>query len=381
MNRIFTANYLRETLGYSMRFDGKIICLVIDAEPFENYDYVQLGQDLILLESSCDAKIVVVVGCFPSRSRPKKREENLRRISYVSDKLFRNITLSGQVDRIKTIEQLSTNNLLCKMIASCPIVMVTPDNLHNADSSDVWNEISLVSKSLGDYEIEKLVIVSNHDGIFGDDREFIPQIYSGEIKAIISSETITGELAVIAQTAIRAIDELGIKRIHLVNGTKPDSLLVELFTKDGSGTMIYSGEYINIRAAVPDNSNGIHTLMSCYSGYDYQCEDIKDFFVAAIDDYIVACGRLQFFPEEKTSLLTSLAVNPAYVEIGRKLLEKAAVVSKVQNFSSLLLEVPKIVPWWIPSDFKDGNSIKITQELQKKYTGKKSVTLLAKTLS
>ena len=380
MNRILTANNLRETLGYSMRFDGKIICIVIDAEPFESYDYAQLSQDLILLEKSCDAKIIVAIGCFPSRSRPKKKEENLHRISHASNEFFKNIADAGNsVMRVKLSDSLLVNSLTV-ILEEHSIVIVELEDAHNADSEDVWSVLFAVKKYLGKSLISKLIIMSSHDGVFGDGHQFLAQIHSEEIKELINKEIITGELAVVARTAVRAIDELEIERVHLVNGTKPDSLLVELFTKDGSGTMIYSGEYIDIRLATPSDFGGINSLKSRHIGNNFQYVDAENFLVAVIDDYVVACCHLQLFPEEEMSLLTALAVNSDYVEIGKKLLEKAVDISREKKLSAIFLAISQVVPWWMPSDFADCDGVQIPKELEK-YTGKKSVTLLVKKLS
>lgn len=51
--------------------------------------------------------------------------------------------------------------------------------------------------------------------------------------------------------ATRKALALGVSSVHLVSGVLPDALLTEVFTNEGSGTMITSG-------ACPELPTGLH---------------------------------------------------------------------------------------------------------------------------
>lgn len=379
-NLFLTADSLRETLGYSASLYGKTICAVVDAEPFESYDYTQMAHDFLRISEGCDAKIVIVIGCFPTRIRKKKQAENLRRTSITLNKLEKSFAKAGaKFATVEGSDKLVETSLL-KMLEKEPIVIVTSDSKNSSDCTDVCRALSLVSKSLEKTEIAKLLIISEHKGIYGANKQFLAQIHSGEIRKLENEKVITGELVFVAEAALFAIEKLGIKRVHIINGTKPDNLFVELFTKDGSGTMIYFGEYIDIRQAMQGDTSGIHALLSYHSEQDADShspnEETGEFLVATIDSYIVACAKVQFLPEENITLVTSLTIIPAYAEIGQKLLKKTLEFAHSKNSSNLFVIFFGAVPWWVQENFRDSEFSQLPEKLQTKYADKKSAKVL-----
>lgn len=87
---------------------------------------------------------------------------------------------------------------------------------------------------------EKLLFLSDIDGIMSnkDDREtLIDRISVSELRKMIDNGSITGGMVPKANSCIDAI-ERGINSVFVLNGTLPHSILLELFTDNGVGTMI-----------------------------------------------------------------------------------------------------------------------------------------------
>jgi N-acetylglutamate synthase-like GNAT family acetyltransferase len=380
----FDVDSLRETLGYSIQFLGKLFCVIIDAESFERYNCNQLVQDLLLVVDSCDAKIIVITGCFPSRLRKKKRAANLERIQRASEAITKRfghlattIKLSGEWQK-SLPEQL---NIVLKR-QSVAIVPAVQESLGMPDLKQI---LSSLGGAVGQDQIAKLIILSSCDGVVNQNGDFLHQVQSDHAQDLINKDVVSGELAVILQTALLAVSN-NIRRVHIVNGVKPGALLEELFTKDGTGTMIYSGQYIGIRPAWPEDINGIRSLMSVNAIQNSPvrcCEsNVEQFWVAAIDDYAIACARLRHFAEEKKSLISSLTVNPDYPDIGIQLLAKTTDVACSKGYSSILLVLPKIIPWWMPPAFKTVESSALPLSIQEECQGElKSSTILSKDIS
>ncbi len=87
---------------------------------------------------------------------------------------------------------------------------------------------------------EKLLFLTDIDGIIakrGDASSLINRISIGELRKMIESGAVSGGMVPKANSCIDAI-ERGINSVFVLNGTLPHSILLELFTDSGVGTMI-----------------------------------------------------------------------------------------------------------------------------------------------
>jgi acetylglutamate kinase len=87
---------------------------------------------------------------------------------------------------------------------------------------------------------EKLIYLTDVDGLLADvaDRaSLIRSITVAEVRAMMQSGALNGGMIPKAQACIDAV-LAGVRSVHMVNGTIPHVLLLELFTDDGVGTMI-----------------------------------------------------------------------------------------------------------------------------------------------
>jgi len=100
------------------------------------------------------------------------------------------------------------------------------------------NADTVASKIAGALETEKLILASDVDGILKGSGELISRASVGEIQGLIKEGIIKGGMAIKAQSAIEALVG-GVHAVHIINGMKPSTLLTEVFTDRGCGTMIY----------------------------------------------------------------------------------------------------------------------------------------------
>ncbi len=87
---------------------------------------------------------------------------------------------------------------------------------------------------------EKLLFLSDIDGIMADkddEQTLIHRITVSELRKMIDDGSISGGMLPKANSCIDAI-ERGINSVFILNGTLPHSILLELFTDSGVGTMI-----------------------------------------------------------------------------------------------------------------------------------------------
>ena len=126
------------------------------------------------------------------------------------------------------------------------------------------------------------------------------------------------------QSAVRACSK-GVDRIHLVDRDVDGALLVELYTRDGCGTLITSEPYERIRQATLDDIGGILALIEPMEQAGVLVRRSREqleletdrFVVIDRDGDIIACAALYPFPDDGSAELAALVVHPAYQGGGR----------------------------------------------------------------
>jgi acetylglutamate kinase len=87
---------------------------------------------------------------------------------------------------------------------------------------------------------EKLVVISDTHGIrrnVDDPQSFFPQITEEQIRHQVAEGVISKGMLPKVEACLRALDA-GVARTHIIDGRIPHSLLLEIFSKKGVGTLI-----------------------------------------------------------------------------------------------------------------------------------------------
>ncbi|PLX35359.1 MAG: acetylglutamate kinase [Clostridiales bacterium] len=96
----------------------------------------------------------------------------------------------------------------------------------------------------GELKAEKLVLMTDVEGLYRDfenKRGFITAMTSAEAKELIETKAIAGGMLPKLTCAAAAV-ERGTKNVHILDGRVEHSLLIEVLTDKGIGTMIHGGE-------------------------------------------------------------------------------------------------------------------------------------------
>ena len=83
----------------------------------------------------------------------------------------------------------------------------------------------------------KLVILTDVKGVVGANGELISRIGAEQARALLEDGAITGGMIPKLETCLAAVDS-SIEAAHILDGRVPHVLLLEIFTKHGTGTMI-----------------------------------------------------------------------------------------------------------------------------------------------
>ncbi|MFO8191234.1 MAG: acetylglutamate kinase [Bacillota bacterium] len=105
----------------------------------------------------------------------------------------------------------------------------------NINADHVAGELAVSLKA------EKLIILTDVDGVYRENeeggREFISSITRKEIRDMISDGQINGGMIPKVESCLMALDG-GVRRTHIIDGRIEHSLILEIFTDAGIGTMV-----------------------------------------------------------------------------------------------------------------------------------------------
>ncbi len=142
--------------------------------------------------------------------------------------------LVGEIDCINTdlLEMFLKNNY---------IPVISPVGIANDGSSLNLNADTAAGEIASSVDSEKLIILTDVPGVLKDPDDpdsLIQRIKVDEVPDLIEQGIISGGMIPKIETCVKAIND-GVKSCHIIDGRKKHSLLLEIFTKNGIGTMIY----------------------------------------------------------------------------------------------------------------------------------------------
>ncbi|CAI7875683.1 unnamed protein product [Closterium sp. NIES-53] len=168
----------------------------------------------------------------------------------------------------------------------------------------------------------------------------------------------------------------GVRRVHLLNSAVEGTLLLELYTRDGVGTMVSSDLYEGTRAAQVSDMPGIRTLLEPLEaagvllprGDEQLRRELPFFTVVERDGHTIACAALFPFPSARMAEVAAFAVSPASRGNGRgdnllAYLEKRAVDMGMEK---LFLMTTRTADWFVHRGFAPCDLERLPEEKLKK---------------
>jgi len=119
-----------------------------------------------------------------------------------------------------------------------PIGFGTDGETYNINADFVASAVS------GELKAEKLVLMTDVEGLYKDfknKRGFTTAMTSSEANELIETKAIEGGMLPKLSCSVQAV-ERGTKNVHILDGRVEHSLLIEVLTDKGIGTMIHGGE-------------------------------------------------------------------------------------------------------------------------------------------
>ena len=128
-------------------------------------------------------------------------------------------------------------SIMDKIIADKKVPIIAPLGLDKNDQTYNVNADTAAGYIAKKINARRLIILSDVEGVLDNNKNLIPEINSESIKNLIDNETITGGMIPKINNCLDVASN-GVKGVVIIDGRKNHSLLFELLSDEGSGTLI-----------------------------------------------------------------------------------------------------------------------------------------------
>ncbi|GAA0858783.1 amino-acid N-acetyltransferase [Aliiglaciecola litoralis] len=411
----------RSSAPYINAHRGKTFVLMFGGEAIENENFANIINDIALL-NSLGVKLVLVHGARPQidqrielRGVEKRFANNIR----LTDKQTLESVKDAAGSVRSQIEALLTMGLanspmhgsqirVCSgnMVMAMPMgvrdgidyehtglvrrIDVTGINGHLQDGSivllspmgysptgEVFNlshEDVATQAAIG-LKADKLIIFTENDGIIDQDGRLKRNIDSTQLADLLLNDALNAQHPVL--TAISQTLEADIPRCHCVSYQRDGALLQELFTRDGSGSLISKKHYEQLRQANIEDVGGILQLINPLEEKGILVKrsrelleaEIEQFTLIERDGMVVACAAFYPYPDDKTGELACVATHPDYrgKNRGERLMEAIKQSAMEQGLDSIFVLTTVTAHWFQEQGFIQAELSALPQSKKELY--------------
>jgi amino-acid N-acetyltransferase len=219
----------------------------------------------------------------------------------------------------------------------------------------------------------------------------LSELTAREAERVLASDVAQDEdVMLYLPCAVRACKDK-VARCHLVNRRADGALLLELFTRQGVGTMVTRDPLESLRDATIDDVGGVLKLIEPLEaegilvkrGRELLEREITRFSVLEHDGTIVGCVALYPFPQSKAAELACLVVHPQYQDGGRgeRLLKHLEARAKKKGVKELFVLTTRSAHWFVERDFVETDVARLPDEKQNLYNYQRRSKVFVKRLS
>jgi len=288
---------------------------------------------------------------------------------------------TGEVRRIDSAaihQQLDQNNV----VLISPIGYSPSGEVFNLSAEQVATSVAIALKA------EKLILLTEKNCYNPSNGEQIQQMTTAEAGVFLEQHhELHDSISLSLKAAIQGC-QAGIARVHLINRSHDGALLLELFTRDGLGTLISSTAFEELRAATLADIGGILELIKPLEQQGILAKrsrekiemEITDYIVIERDGLIIGCTALHPNPQGRFGAIACLAVHPDYQGSARgdRLLDYVYRKAKQLGLKKLFVLSTKTMHWFIERGFLSSDLDSLPDPLKALYNPERNSKILCK---
>ncbi|WP_290576842.1 amino-acid N-acetyltransferase [Ketobacter sp.] len=426
-------NGFRNSIPYINAHRGKTFVVAFPGEAVAAPRFPQLIQDVVLLHS-LGIRVVLVHGARPQIDQRLEESQLPIQIAY-----HRRVTDQASLQAVteaigRTAIQVQSQLVQCmaaahlnpanSVVSSGNYVIAKPFGVHNGidyqHSGEVrkirqsaihqhldlghlvllsplgysptgesfnllWEEVAEAAATA--LKADKIVYFSGEEGILNDQNQLVRELTVPEANTLISEQISPHYTLISARDAVTK----GINRAHIISYHRDGALLQELFTLDGTGTLITQQIYEKVRLASVDD---VASLLELIEPLEQQGvlvrrsrelleNEIQHFTLIERDDKIIACAALYPFMEEHCGELACVVVHPEYRQGSRgdALLKAIEQRAAMLGLTSLFVLTTRTAHWFMERGFRSAAISELPQHKQSLYNYQRNSKVFVKRLT
>ena len=220
---------------------------------------------------------------------------------------------------------------------------------------------------------DKLLLFGQAPGISTADGELVRQCTVGRINELAVNDPEQQSLLRTARRACLA----GVERCQVISYSDDCALLEELFTHDGSGTLIANDDYEQARVADIEDVGGIleliepleHEGILLKRSRELLETEISRFRLLERDGRIIACAALYPFPADGCGEIACIVSHPDYRggQRGQRLLLELEQEARRLGLDRVFVLTTQTAHWFIEQGFLESSRDDLPGEKQSLY--------------
>jgi len=157
----------------------------------------------------------------------------------ITSKEYNIITVKPESDELGFVGTPTSikTNVLKEIIKVNEVPVVAPLGLDKNNQTFNINADTVAGSIAKELKARRLMIISDVEGVLDNKKKLIPEINSKEAKELIDQEVISGGMIPKINNCIDVASN-GVKGVVIIDGRKNHSILFELLSDKGSGTLI-----------------------------------------------------------------------------------------------------------------------------------------------
>ncbi len=283
-----------------------------------------------------------------------------------------------RIDHAAIHQQLDQDNV----VLISPVGYSPSGEVFNLVAEQVATEIACAISA------EKLILLTEFDCKSPKTKKMIQQMTTIEAENFLKQYVnIKVDIARIINAAIQSCKQ-GVNRVHLINRQREGALLLELFTRDGIGTLISSDIFESLRDA---NLNDIGGILELISPLEKQGKlvkrsreklemEINDYSVIERDGLIIACTAFHLLEKTEMAIISCLAVHTDYQHQsrGKSLFNYLINKAKQQHLKKLFVLSTQTTHWFLERGFHISDKQSLPLSLKNYYNSDRNSNVLYK---
>ncbi|MBI1452000.1 amino-acid N-acetyltransferase [Acinetobacter sp. FL51] len=295
--------------------------------------------------------------------------------------------LSGEVRSIDT-DAISRHLLNQNIVLLGPTGYSTTGEVFNLLAEEVATKTAISLKA------DKLIFLGRSAGLMDEHGQLIRELLPHQLEEHLLQYQDANPDILLHLNGAKTASLQGVHRVHLISYATDGAMLEELFTRDGSGTMITDAHYEEVRTANIQDVGGLINLLRpleeegilVYRSRERLENEIEQFAVIERDGTILACAALYPIPtaegELRSAEIACVAVHPSYRKSNRgsQILHYLEEKAKALGIEQLFILTTRTAHWFIEQGFESASVDDLPNARQALYNYQRNSLVCIKTL-